>query len=133
MLLVCINALRESAFMSAFTSMFVMLNNCVPASRRASLNGLAMTVASIGKAVGPPTGASCRHLRIAPGFHALTTHTTTHPHEHTHNAHHPQEALRSRGPSRTDLASRSTGGLCLSRGRLWVAPWPPQPGVCPGR
>jgi len=39
-----------------FSSVFVLVNNSVPASRRGSINGLAMTLASIFKALGPSVG-----------------------------------------------------------------------------
>jgi hypothetical protein len=40
-----------------FASLALLLNQCVPSSKRATLNGLSMTIGSISKAIGPFTGA----------------------------------------------------------------------------
>ena len=44
---------KNGASVSAFTCMFLLTNNTVPARRRGAVNGFAMTVASAGKALAP--------------------------------------------------------------------------------
>lgn len=44
-------------FVQGFTSLFLLINRAVPAEKRASVNGLAMTVGSVAKAVGPILGS----------------------------------------------------------------------------
>ena len=50
--------LASSASVSAFSSVFMLINNSVTTDKRASVNGLAMTIASGTKAVGPILGSS---------------------------------------------------------------------------
>uniref|UniRef100_A0A7S1GC97 Major facilitator superfamily (MFS) profile domain-containing protein n=1 Tax=Bicosoecida sp. CB-2014 TaxID=1486930 RepID=A0A7S1GC97_9STRA len=50
--------LKDALALAAFTSQFMMINNSVPSTRRGAVNGLAMTVASIGKSIGPAFAAS---------------------------------------------------------------------------
>lgn len=45
--------IKNGASVSAFTCMFLLTNNTVPARRRGAVNGFSMTVASAGKALAP--------------------------------------------------------------------------------
>mmetsp|Transcript_25242 Transcript_25242/g.37200 ORF Transcript_25242/g.37200 Transcript_25242/m.37200 type:complete len:171 (+) Transcript_25242:2-514(+) len=45
------------SYVLAFTSLFLLINRSVPTDQRASVNGLAMTVGSVSKAIGPIAGS----------------------------------------------------------------------------
>jgi len=46
------------ASLAQFIAMAITINNTVPSSKRGAVNGLAMTIASIGKAIGPAMGGA---------------------------------------------------------------------------
>eukprot|EP01006_Ploeotia_vitrea_P016733 TRINITY_DN47579_c0_g1_i1.p1 TRINITY_DN47579_c0_g1~~TRINITY_DN47579_c0_g1_i1.p1 ORF type:complete len:554 (-),score=235.31 TRINITY_DN47579_c0_g1_i1:40-1701(-) len=56
--LLSIFMLRNAAASTAFTSTFMLINNSVPTSQRGSVNGLAMAIASVFKAIGPSLGGA---------------------------------------------------------------------------
>jgi len=56
-LIVLCSSVTHMGFVMGFTSLFLLINRAVPAEKRASVNGLAMTVGSVAKAVGPILGS----------------------------------------------------------------------------
>lgn len=49
--------LRVSSATTAFTSNFILINNSVPSEKRGAMNGLGMTLGSLGKSIGPAVGS----------------------------------------------------------------------------
>lgn len=49
--------MKNALAMLTFTCTFMLINNSVPATDRGTVNGLGMTLGSIGKGIGPAIGA----------------------------------------------------------------------------
>lgn len=56
-LIVICSSFAHMSFVLSFTSLFLMINQSVSTANRASVNGLAMTIGSFAKAVGPMLGS----------------------------------------------------------------------------
>jgi MFS family permease len=65
---VTIRSLNLCAISGAFTTLAISMNNSVTAQERGALNGLGMTLASIGKAVGPASGSPLFAWSLMNGF-----------------------------------------------------------------
>lgn len=56
-LIIMCSSFAHMSFVLSFTSLFLMINQSVSTANRASVNGLAMTIGSFAKAVGPMLGS----------------------------------------------------------------------------
>ena len=56
-LLVVLSSVCHIGYVTGFTSLFLLINRSVHTDRRATVNGLAMTIGSVAKAVGPILGS----------------------------------------------------------------------------
>lgn len=75
LLIVVCSSICHIGFVLAFTSLFLLTNRSVPSEKRAAVNGLAMTVGSISKTVGPILGSVAYawsiHNGLGPPFNFL--------------------------------------------------------------